>query len=170
MINPPISASNLGWEWSINSVISTESTSHSEEPSIAIDSANNVHMLWEDVTDYDGAGSGDWDILTNYIGRSAAGGLLKDTGTIEEGTGYWKAPNTNASNQYGFTLLPGGFTSPELSEHSGMDEIIHFSTLLDDPVTLHYYRFSYDNPGKITSNTEPYSHAATYVRCIKDPE
>lgn len=42
--------------------------------------------------------------LFDYLGGSSyAGGLLK-----ESGTSHWKSPNTDASNEYDFTALPGG--------------------------------------------------------------
>src|SRR5690554_394340 len=51
----------------------------------------------------------EWTELTDYLGgASVAGGKLKETGTIEEGTGLWEAPNTGATNETGFTALPGG--------------------------------------------------------------
>jgi ribosomal protein L31/fibronectin type 3 domain-containing protein len=48
--------------WTTTEVISTESTSHSYHPSLAIDIAGNVHIAWEDWTDYNGAGT-DYDIF-----------------------------------------------------------------------------------------------------------
>jgi len=51
----------------------------------------------------------EWDTLTTHLGGNAiAGGKLKDTGTIEAGTGLWYAPNIGANNRSGFTALPGG--------------------------------------------------------------
>ncbi|HET6769665.1 MAG TPA: fibrobacter succinogenes major paralogous domain-containing protein, partial [Chitinophagaceae bacterium] len=44
-------------------------------------------------------------------GDVAAGGKMKSEGTIEAGTGLWKAPNTDATNSTGFTALPGGSRS-----------------------------------------------------------
>jgi uncharacterized protein (TIGR02145 family) len=52
----------------------------------------------------------EWDVLINHLGGSTvAGGKLKSTGTIEAGTGLWYAPNSGATNEIGFTALPGGF-------------------------------------------------------------
>jgi uncharacterized protein (TIGR02145 family) len=47
----------------------------------------------------------EWTTLTDYLsGEDVAGGKLK-----EEGTDHWQIPNTKASNQFGFTALPGGY-------------------------------------------------------------
>jgi hypothetical protein len=40
---------------------------------------------------------------------TTAGGILKATGTIEEGTGLWHSPNTGATNESGFTAVPAGY-------------------------------------------------------------
>jgi len=46
----------------------------------------------------------EWTILTTYLGgNGVAGGKLKETSTI-----YWWSPNTGATNETGFTALPGG--------------------------------------------------------------
>lgn len=49
----------------------------------------------------------EWIILESSLGgASNAGGALK-----EAGTDHWKTPNTGASNESGFTALPGGYRS-----------------------------------------------------------
>ena len=48
--------------WTITEVVSTVSTSSSAFPSLAVDEAGNVHIVWQDFTDYAGAGT-DCDIF-----------------------------------------------------------------------------------------------------------
>jgi hypothetical protein len=43
--------------WGTTVVVSTESTANSWLPSIAVDSLDNIHVVWGDKTDYDGAGT-----------------------------------------------------------------------------------------------------------------
>jgi len=60
----------------------------------------------------------EWSTLIKYLDPKAdpneetesyiAGGMLKATGTIEEGTGPWKSPNEGATNVSGFSAEGGG--------------------------------------------------------------
>ncbi len=52
--------------------------------------------------------------LTDFLGgENIAGGKMKTTGAIEEGTGLWYSPNTGATNLSGFSLLPLGFRNAQ---------------------------------------------------------
>jgi len=52
--------------------------------------------------------------MTNYIGGdSVACGKLKSIGTIEGGDGLWYIPNEGATDEYGFSGLPGGGRTPD---------------------------------------------------------
>ena len=49
----------------------------------------------------------EWTALTDYLGgEDIAGGKLK-----EAGSDHWLSPNTGATNETGFTALPGGYRS-----------------------------------------------------------
>ncbi|MEI6047679.1 MAG: fibrobacter succinogenes major paralogous domain-containing protein [Bacteroidota bacterium] len=49
----------------------------------------------------------EWEELVTYLGGlSLAGGKMKEIGTT-----YWNSPNTEATNESGFTALPGGYRS-----------------------------------------------------------
>ncbi len=53
---------------------------------------------------------GQWSALTSFLGGfDVAGGKMKSTGTVEDLTGLWYAPNMGATNESGFTGLPGGY-------------------------------------------------------------
>ena len=46
----------------------------------------------------------DWMDLISYLGNAnVAGGIMKDTSLQ-----YWKLPNLSATNESGFSELPGG--------------------------------------------------------------
>ncbi len=49
----------------------------------------------------------EWQVLALYLGGN--GGKMKTTGTIENGTGLWHAPNEGATNESGFSGLPAGY-------------------------------------------------------------
>ena len=62
------------------------------------DSRNLCPTGWHVPTD------AEWTTLVTYLGvYTVAGGKLKETGTT-----HWKNPNTTATNETGFTALPGG--------------------------------------------------------------
>jgi uncharacterized protein (TIGR02145 family) len=56
----------------------------------------------------------EWTILTNYLGGESDGGASLDNSVTggkmkETGTTHWQSPNTAATNESGFTALPGGY-------------------------------------------------------------
>lgn len=70
----------------------------------------------------------DWTILVNYLGgESVAGGKLKEVGTR-----HWHSPNTDASNESGFTARAGGQRNSEgVFEYVGQYGVWWSSTQTD---------------------------------------
>jgi uncharacterized protein (TIGR02145 family) len=63
------------------------------------DSRNIVPQGWHVATD------AEWAILINYLGgERSASYKLRETGTV-----HWNNPNPGATNESGFTALPGGY-------------------------------------------------------------
>jgi len=78
----------------------------------------------------------EWTILTTYLGGlSVAGGKMKATGTE-----LWQPTNVNATNESGFTGLPGG-----LRYEGGLFAVINnqgifYGATEFNPTTSRYYR------------------------------
>jgi len=57
------------WGWSTPEVVSSVAAYNSREPSVAIDTSGNIHVVWEDFSDYMSSGS-HWDIFYRQWFRS----------------------------------------------------------------------------------------------------
>ncbi|GEM_PF-2929959 len=104
----------------------------------------------------------EWTILTNYLGGSSiAGGKLKETGLMN-----WNSPNTGATNETGFTALPGG-SKDDGGEYYNMKSYgIYWSS------TLAYNNYSWArymnyNASNIYRNYYDKRWGLS-IRCIKD--
>jgi uncharacterized protein (TIGR02145 family) len=108
------------------------------------------------------ASDAEWTTLTTYLGGlSVAGGKLK-----EAGTAHWASPNTGATNESGFTALPGGYRY-----HNGIfDNIGYYGYIWSSSeydATYAWYR------GMDYSNATVYPNSCLKkfgysVRCVKD--
>ena len=104
----------------------------------------------------------EWVILLTYLGgESVAGGKLKETGTA-----HWESPNVGATNESGFTALPGG-----RRDFNGTFYYIrqngYFWSSTEWNTPSAYYRFMFFN----TSNVAWLANLKTLgfsVRCLKD--
>jgi uncharacterized protein (TIGR02145 family) len=103
----------------------------------------------------------EWTELTTFLGgEDVAGGKLKAKGTT-----YWLSPN-NASNESGFSALPGGYRDVtgqfEYIGHSGW---WWTSTELDEwSYWVRFMAFSHT----MTVRTFLFSTSGLSFRCIKD--
>ena len=110
----------------------------------------------------------EWTSLINYLGgNSVALGKLKETGTI-----HWNDPNTNATNETGFTALPGG-KRYSFAPAAGFPEFGGFG---NSAFWWSSTEFDIDNALGVDLNNllltissyPNYKVDGLYVRCIKD--
>ncbi|RPJ56197.1 MAG: hypothetical protein EHM12_10685, partial [Dehalococcoidia bacterium] len=103
----------------------------------------------------------DWTTLTTYLGGSfGAGSKLKETGTT-----HWLPPNSDATNEVGFTALPGGLRG-FMGPFNGIGDSGNFWTstrISTDPTSASIYSISGEFMLLMTMERSGLS-----VRCIKD--
>ena len=104
----------------------------------------------------------EWQTLRTFLGGSAvAGGKLKAVGTL-----YWKSPNANATNETGFSGLPGGIRGGNGTLGDYGNEGYWWSASQSNFTYVWSY-FMNANSGSL----ERYSYNKKFgfsVRCIKD--
>lgn len=103
----------------------------------------------------------EWTALITYLGGgNSAGGKLK-----EAGTGHWIFPNTDATNESGFTALPDGDRGP-YGFSSALDWGFWWSASEYDATTAwHIILFTYDATVNKPANNKKNGFS---VRCIKN--
>lgn len=110
----------------------------------------------------------EWNELIGFLGGSeVAGGKMK-----EKGTGHWNEPNEGATNESGFTALPGGDFLPYLGLGNYINERSYFWYSIESNPEKEYidakYILSYklNEIGLTGSNIgKVYGHS---VRCVKN--
>jgi len=105
--------------------------------------------------------------LTNYLGgETVAGGKMKSVGTT-----YWEAPNAGATNESGFSALPGGYRGVDGSFRDLANSAFIWTTfnsnisygeyrILSHNKSTYSYRYGAPDYG--------YKGIGASVRCIKD--
>ena len=104
----------------------------------------------------------EWKELTNYLGgTSVAGGKLKETGTT-----HWASPNTGATNETGFTALPGGARDYDGIFGNIGNHGVWWSSTESDTNSASYRYLDYDY-SYLSSNG--YDKKVGFsVRCVRD--
>jgi uncharacterized protein (TIGR02145 family) len=110
----------------------------------------------------------EWIMLINYLGGDFfAGGKLKESGTI-----HWISPNV-ATNESGFTALPGGLTSKDNLTDCRCDLLgnagIWWSSLFGDILLRNSSTFADMEKGGNPPSPFEIENGGFSVRCIKDP-
>jgi len=103
----------------------------------------------------------DWeDLLSFWNGASVAAGPLKESGTT-----HWAVPNTGATNESGFTALPGGNRKPD-GTYVNLTQYGNYWAI-DLGLPLKDYNFEY-NTVDVTQLTITPKQWGLSVRCVKD--
>jgi uncharacterized protein (TIGR02145 family) len=104
----------------------------------------------------------EWGTLVDYLGGEVmAGNRLK-----EAGTNYWVGPNTLATNESGFTALPGGFRYQDGLFHDfGFGG--YWWTSTQQSTSRLYFRHLYYEDFKVFTFPNLKKNGFS-VRCLKD--
>lgn len=123
----------------------------------AVDSRNIAPAGWHVPSD------AEWQTLVVFLGGEAvAGGKMK-----EAGTSHWLSPNTGATNESGFSALPGGFRDYDgVYMAVGITAVFWSSTERDSNSAWHRYLEYYDSVvGRSSGCTKRNGNS---VRCVRD--
>ena len=101
----------------------------------------------------------EWSILNQYLGENA-GGKLKETGTT-----HWLFPNQGATNESGFSALPGGERNIENAFESIGEQGCFYSSEEYSPTYIDYYYLHF-----LSNSLDEGSYRREFgrsVRCVK---
>jgi uncharacterized protein (TIGR02145 family) len=111
---------------------------------------------------------GEWTELADQLGGwSIAGGKMKTTGTVQGGTGLWYEPNTAATNESGFSGLPGGHRYFGNAEFHNKGLITNFWSSTQDINSMRWRRSLTNNLASLYRSTMNYADAYS-IRCLKN--
>ncbi len=109
------------------------------------------------------------NLVPGEVNMSAiAGGMLKATGNLDEGTGLWGYPNGEANNVTHMNVLPSGLRDPS-GAFSGLGFNATFWSYTEEDIAnaimfyMHFFSGAF--------NTNKFSKKSGYaVRCMKDTD
>jgi uncharacterized protein (TIGR02145 family) len=103
----------------------------------------------------------EWRTLIDYLGgEHFAGGKMKESGTI-----HWESPNTGATNESGFSALPGGYRYHDGFYYMGYQA--YFLTSTEYATFSAWTRaFNYDNSEVYRYHGNKWDGYS--VRCVRD--
>lgn len=104
----------------------------------------------------------EFSTLATFLGGSTvSGGKLK-----EIGTNHWKTPNTSAANTYGFTALPGGYSSVSPYTFGSINRYGYFYTSTTVSSYVYYWTVGYSSGNQ--DHLQNYKTTGNGVRCLKN--
>ena len=119
------------------------------------DGRNMAPAGWHVATD------AEWQTLIDYLGgNGVAGGKMKEAGII-----HWLDPNTGATNESGFTAMPGGYRY--LQNFSGLYFSADFWSSTENSSSIAFGRHSYHYNSGVNRDYNDKRHGFS-DRCVKD--
>jgi len=118
---------------------------------------------WKQLEMYLGMNQSDAD-TTGFRGTDE-GGKMKTTGTIEGEDGFWFSPNIGATNESGFSALPGGYRYGRNFEFLGCQARFWSSTEYDSIYAWYRFLSCY---GDQVYRSFSYGTIGYSVRCLRD--
>jgi uncharacterized protein (TIGR02145 family) len=107
----------------------------------------------------------EWTALTDYLGgKDMAGGKMKSKGTV-----FWNSPNTGATNESGFSALPGGHRYFDGS-FSSIKDFAFFWSAAENKENSSWNRYLYNSNRSVLRiyNFLDDKSVGASVRCIRD--
>jgi len=116
----------------------------------------------------------EWKQLEVYLGMSQSdadatgwrgadeGGKLKEVGTT-----HWASPNNGATNESGFSALPGGYLG-YIGVFVGMGNYAFFWSSTEGDWLLAWHRLLYYTNSQVNRGDDLTRHYGLSVRCIRD--
>jgi len=104
----------------------------------------------------------EWQTMINFLGGSAAGGKLK-----EAGTQHWNSPNTDATNESGFTALPSGGRGDYITPYGDMGNYAYYWTSTEWEINNAIHRTLYYNSSTVGYVSQQ-KRVGLSIRCVKD--
>ncbi len=146
-----------GYCWYNNDAASYKSTYGALYNWYAVNSTKLAPAGWHVPTD------AEWTTLTTYLGgENVAGGKLKETGTT-----HWLSPNTGATNETGFTALPGGSRHSNNYTFNSLDYYGYWWSATETNTSNAWGRYINEHNSNVYSSYY-YKQAGFSVRCLRD--
>jgi len=110
-------------------------------------------------TDWHGPTEADFEELQDFVSESTGGGKMKDIGFT-----YWNIPNTGATNETGFTGLPGGW---RVDSFIGLGSLGNYwlKNLAANNNGLSIALYSFNS---VLFQDDPNPSSGLSIRCIRD--
>ena len=121
----------------------------------------------------------EWSTLIKYLDPGAdpnadlaesdvAGGMMKATGTIEDGTGLWRRPNKDATNVSGFSAVPSGTRFATGSFNMLSQHVMFWTSTEYDANNVWFRILDYGVADIYRDNTNITKGMGLSARCVMD--